>query len=273
MIECNLNSYEPIIISIPHSGVNYNKVFLNNILLSKNEMQYSEDSYVDELFYNSIKSNISYVKALFPRSYVDVNRHPFELDPLMFETNIPNFLQSKSNKVQNGIGVIPRISAYGNEIYDNPLKRTDIISRLLNNYFPYHKALKKIIKNIKNKFNNILLLDCHSMPSISMVEEDIDIILGNNFNLSSSLNITNIVKENLESLNYTVKINKPYSGGFITKYYGKPKTGIHVIQLEINRKIYMYENTLMRNKNKMIALSNDLEIIINLLSNYFKKIN
>jgi len=266
VIQSNLNCSLPIIISIPHSGTNYNKNFLKNILLSKNELQYSEDSYVDELLIIPIKNDISYVKALFPRSYVDVNRHPLELDPLIISTDIPNFTKSRSTKVQNGIGVIHRVSAYGNEIYDNPLIRKDIVNRLLNNYFPYHKTLKNLIKNIKNKYNNILILDFHSMPSKSIISKDIDIALGNNYNLSSSEYITGKAKEYLKLLNYSIEENHPYSGGYITKNYGKPESGINVLQIEINRSIYMDENTLLRNKNKMKLLSNNLDSLIKFLN-------
>ena len=266
MIESNLNCSLPIIISIPHSGTNYDKVFLKNILLSKDELQYSEDSYVDELLITPIKNDISYVKALFPRSYVDVNRHPFELDPLIISTDIPNFIKSTSAKVQNGIGVIPRVSVYGNEIYNNLLTRKNIVNRLLNNYFPYHKTLKNIIKNIKNKYTNILILDFHSMPSKSIINKDIDIVLGNNYNSSSSEYITDKVKEYFKLLNYSIEVNYPYSGGYITENYGKPESGINVLQIEINRSIYMDENTLLRNKDKMKLLSNNLDSLVRYLN-------
>ena len=117
MIESNFNSLYPIIISIPHSGNEYSKNFLNSTQLNKNELKYSEDSYVDLLLRKAIKEKFSYVKANFPRSYVDVNRHPFEIDPLMISKKIPNFLYSRTNKTISGIGVIPRVSIYGNDIY------------------------------------------------------------------------------------------------------------------------------------------------------------
>jgi N-formylglutamate amidohydrolase len=139
---------------------------------------------------------------------------------------------------------------------------------LLNNYFPYHKILKKLIKNIKNKYSNILILDFHSMPSKSIInkDKDIDIVLGNNYNLSSSEYITDKVKEYFKLLNYSIEINYPYSGVYITENYGKPESGINVLQIEINRSIYMDENTLLRNKNKMKLLSNNLDSLIKFLN-------
>ena len=110
MIESSLNNLNPVIISIPHSGTKYSKNFINSTQLTKKELQLSEDSYVDILLSNILKNNFSFIKADFPRSFVDVNRHPFEIDPLMISSKIPSFNNSKTNKTISGIGVIPRVS-------------------------------------------------------------------------------------------------------------------------------------------------------------------
>ena len=149
MIEVYLNNSLPIIISMPHSGRIYSKNFLKNILLNKKELQYSEDNYVDKVLSKSLSNNISYVKANFPRSFIDVNRSPLEIDPLMLSSDIPVFDAFNSSKVKNGIGVIHRVSYFGNEIYGSLLTRKEVINRLLSNYFPYHNALKSIIKKVK----------------------------------------------------------------------------------------------------------------------------
>ncbi|MBH88046.1 MAG: N-formylglutamate amidohydrolase [Pelagibacterales bacterium] len=272
MIESNLNSLYPIIISIPHSGNEYSENFLSSTQLNKNELEYSEDSYVDLLLIKIIKSNFSYVKANFPRSYVDVNRHPFEIDPLMVSRRIPNFINSYTSKTQSGIGVIPRVSVYGNDIYNHLLTRKEIIRRLLYYYFPYHKKLKYLIKYLKNKFKTILILDFHSMPSIS-TEKNIDIVLGNNNNLSCDNKIISLIKHHFSLYDYSIIENNPYSGGFITKSLGQPDTGIHVVQIEISRSLYMNEQSLEKNISKMNLLSNNLNIIINNINTDIKNIN
>ncbi len=265
MIETNINSSFPIIILIPHSGSNYSKDFLKNILLTKKELEFSEDNYVDLILNETLKNNIPFVKAIFPRSYVDVNRNPLEIDPLMVSSNIPTFLASKSVKLKSGIGVIPRVSYYGNEIYGRLLTRKEIINRLLNNYFPYHKALKILIKKAKNKYKNILVLDFHSMPSKS-IDNNVDIILGNNFDLSANKLFSSKIIKCFQLYNYTVKENNPYSGGYITKNYGRPKAGINVLQIEINRSLYMNEDTLEIMKSHTNILSNNLNLIIKYLN-------
>ena len=271
MIDLNVNKLLPIIISIPHSGSTYSKNFLKNILLKKKELQYSEDNHVDKILGKTL-NNISYVMANFPRSFIDVNRSPLELDPLMISSDIPVFDTSNFSKVQNGIGVIHRVSYYGNEIYDHLLTRKEVITRLLSNYFPYHNTLKSMIKTVKKRHDNILVLDFHSMPS-KFLNNNVDIILGNNFDLSSNNIFTSKLINHLDYFNYSSCINDPYSGGYITKNYGKPMEGVNVLQIEINRSLYMNEDTLEIKVNKFNDLSNNINYIIKSLVQEINKYN
>ena len=241
----------PIIISLPHSGDNYYSEFIKSSLLDKDELCRAEDSFVDEIWDFSINEGYCYIKSTIPRIYVDLNRHPLELDPYLCSSDIPKFEQSKSLKVLSGIGVIPKVSNYGNDIYAEPLSRAEIRKRLISYYFPYHRALKYMIKRLKNKFKDVLVIDCHSMPSSDVPKKStfVDINLGNNYGLSISENIFNLIRGNFEKLGFIVEENVPYSGGFITQFYGNPSDGIHVLQLEINRSIFMDEKLLKKNRN------------------------
>ena len=241
----------PIIISLPHSGDNYYSEFIKSSLLDKDELRRAEDSFVDEIWDFSINEGYCYIKSTIPRIYVDLNRHPLELDPYLCSSDIPKFEQSKSLKVLSGIGVIPKVSNYGNDIYAEPLSRAEIRKRLISYYFPYHRALKYMIKRLKNKFKDVLVIDCHSMPSSDVPKKStfVDINLGNNYGLSISENIFNLIRSNFEKLGFIVEENIPYSGGFITQFYGNPSNGIHVLQLEINRSIFMDEKLLKKNRN------------------------
>ena len=241
----------PIIISLPHSGDNYYSEFIKSSLLDKDELCRAEDSFVDEIWDFSINEGYCYIKSTIPRIYVDLNRHPLELDPYLCSSDIPKFEQSKSLKVLSGIGVIPKVSNYGNDIYAEPLSRAEIRKRLISYYFPYHRALKYMIKRLKNKFKDVLVIDCHSMPSSDVPKKStfVDINLGNNYGLSISENIFNLIRGNFEKLGFIVEENIPYSGGFITQFYGNPSDGIHVLQLEINRSIFMDEKLLKKNRN------------------------
>ena len=118
-----------------------------------------------------------------------------------------------------------------------------------------------LIKKAKYNYKNILVLDFHSMPSRS-IDNNIDIVLGNNYNLSSNKIFSSKIIEYFNMYQYSLSINNPYSGGYITKNYGNPIDGVNILQIEINRSLYMNEKTLKLLDNKMHLLSNNLYLII-----------
>ena len=248
-----------------HSGRNYSdfvKYFSN---LSVNDMRKSEDTYIDLLFDNKML-NINYLTANFPRIYVDLNRSPLELDASMWSGKFNASIFNKSQKVNSGIGVIPKVCFNGKKIYNDLLLFKEARRRLLNYYFPYHKKIRMLIDYIKKNHNKVIILDCHSMSS-EIVSESTDIVLSNDRNKSANPIITNILQKLFEAHGYKVSINNPFEGGFITKYYGKPIDHVHVIQIEINKKLYLVEenfNIDMKNFNKLKNCFSDIINYINL---------
>ncbi len=82
------------------------------------------------------------------------------------------------------------------------------------------------------------------MPSIAGNRDErprADIVLGDRYGTSCVAGVTDVVETALRDLGYSVSRNKPYAGGFITEHYGNPPAGLHAIQLEINRALYMDE--------------------------------
>jgi N-formylglutamate deformylase len=248
-----------------HSGRNYSdfiKYFSN---LSINDMRKSEDSYIDLLFDNKLL-NINSLTANFPRIFVDLNRSPLELDLSMWSGKFNASIFNKSQKVNSGIGVIPKVCFSGKKIYNDLLHFKEARRRLLNYYFPYHRKIRMLIDYIKKNHNKVIILDCHSMSS-EIVSESTDIVLSNNIYKSANPKITNILQTIFESYGYRVSINNPFEGGFITKYYGRPLNYVNVIQIEINKKLYLFEENFeidMKNFNKLKNCFSDIINYINL---------
>ena len=259
-----------LFLNIPHSGRNYLNLFKNHSNLSMTELRKSEDAYIDLLLDNNfLKYNL--LKANFPRIFLDLNRSPLELDFSMWKGKFNKNFFNRSLKVQSGIGVIPKVCFSGKNIYKNLFLFKEARKRLLNYYFPYHKKIKKIIEEIKLMHDKALVLDCHSMSS-EIVDTNIDIVLSNNLGKSADLIITDKLKFFFNLYGYKVKINTPFTGGFITKYYGKPMNNIHVIQIEINKKVYFSEKNFTvknRNFNKLKNCFSDIINYINLNSKEF----
>ena len=247
-----------------HSGRNYSdfsKYFSN---LSINDMRKSEDTYIDLLFDNK-QLNINFLTANFPRIFVDLNRSPLELDPSMWSGKFNASIFNKSQKVNSGIGVIPKVCFSGKKVYNNLLLFKEARRRLLNYYFPYHRKIRMLIDYIKKHHNKVIILDCHSMSS-EIVSESTDIVLSNNRNKSANPIITNILQKIFESYGYKVSINNPFEGGFITKYYGRPVNHVNVIQIEINKKLYLFEENFNIDKKNFNKLKNCFSDIINYIN-------
>jgi N-formylglutamate amidohydrolase len=234
----------PIIFNSPHSGSVYPYDFLNASRIDLPTLRRSEDSFMDELITDLSGRGFPTVRVNFPRSYVDVNREPYELDPRMFSGRLPSFANTRSMRVAGGLGTIPRVVGDGQEIYRERLSVDDALSRIEAFYKPYHRALRRLINKVHQAFGTVVVVDCHSMPSIGVSRDEPrrpDVVIGDRYGTSCAPLLPDTVDNTMSRLGYSVGRNKPYAGGFITEHYGNPAAGLHAIQLELNRAIYMDE--------------------------------
>ncbi|MCK5041065.1 MAG: N-formylglutamate amidohydrolase [Sphingomonadales bacterium] len=268
----------PFVFASPHSGRYYSKRFTELSNLSELTLRGSEDAYVDELFGSVTSFGSPFLVANYPRSYVDLNREPMELDPKMFSDLLPSSSNTKSDRVAVGLGTIPRVVSFDQDIYAKKLKYFEEKSRLDDIYTPYHKQLQALLLNAKAKYGWATLIDCHSMPSLKLQPDtsiskklfgappshgfDCDIILGDRYSGSCSIHLTNILERLFRDLGYSVARNDPYAGGYCTSFYGRPKIGIHAIQIEVNRKLYLNESTVTKRASATKKLSNDISSIM-----------
>jgi N-formylglutamate amidohydrolase len=234
----------PIIFNSPHSGSIYPREFLAASRIDIAALRRSEDSFMDELIGHLTDRGFPVVSVNFPRSYVDVNREPYELDPRMFTGRLPSFANTRSMRVAGGLGTIPRVVGDGQEIYRERLDVDEALNRIEMLYKPYHRALRRLINKAHNAFGTAIVIDCHSMPSVGVSREEParpDVVIGDRYGTSCTAILRDRVEETLGTLGYSIGRNKPYAGGFITEHYGNPASGLHAIQIELNRAIYMDE--------------------------------
>ncbi len=258
----------PFVFNSPHSGRQYPEAFIASSRLDANSLRKSEDCFVDELFSCVVPIGAPLLKAEFPRAWLDVNREPWELDPAMFSGTLPTTINSGSARVKGGLGTIARIVSETEEIYSGLIPAEEAIWRIENHYKPYHAVLRKQLANLIVDFGHAVLIDCHSMPSSSHVANPLrrepvraDFVLGDRFGTSCAPLVTQAAAQFLRDLGYQVTINKPYAGGFITEHYGRPENGLHALQIEINRALYMDEQRFTRNSG-FEALATDLKIFV-----------
>jgi N-formylglutamate amidohydrolase len=239
----------PFVYNSPHSGRCYPESFLADSNLDSMAIRRSADHYVDDLFADAPELGAPLLAAHFPRAYLDVNREPFELDPRMFDGPLPPYANIGSMRVAGGLGTIPRIVAENMDIYRRKLSVAEGLSRIEAIYKPYHACLRRLIAATHARFGICVLIDCHSMPgNIRLSGSNVkpDFIIGDRYGTSASAELSRAALSFLSEMGFAAVRNKPYAGGFITEHYGRPVRGLHALQIEINRGLYVDEGTLSK---------------------------
>jgi N-formylglutamate amidohydrolase len=241
-----------LLFNSPHSGRIYPEAFLAASRLDRLALRRSEDMDVDHLFSDVIAAGASFMTVEFPRAYCDVNREPYELDPKMFAERLPPYVNTASLRVASGLGTIPRTVGDGQDIYRGSLPIAEAFDRIECLYKPYHRALSRQLITAHRRYGFALLVDCHSMPSAAVTRSEsyrCDIVIGDRFGTSADPDIPDRIEAYLRNCGYQVARNRPYAGGFITEHHGAPATGIHALQIEVNRALYMDERRMERLPN------------------------
>jgi N-formylglutamate amidohydrolase len=239
----------PLVVASPHSGADYPADFLAASRLDPLALRRSEDSFVDELFAAAPSLGAPLLSARFPRAYLDVNREAWELDPAMFAEPLPGFVNAASPRARMGLGTIARIVASDAEIYAGKLSFAEAQRRVETLYHPYHRVLGRLIAETEAIFGGCLLVDCHSMPSAAAPAggcEPAEIVLGDCYGIACGRSILEAARRFFVERGFSVTINAPYAGGFTTGYYGRPRRHRHALQVEINRALYMDEQSYQR---------------------------
>lgn len=233
-----------VVFASPHSGRDYPWAFLRKTVLDEQAIRSSEDGFVDLLFENAVEYGAPLLAATAPRAFIDLNRSAEELDPAL----IDGVRRTSHNpRVTSGLGVIPRVVANGRAIYAGKLTHDEARARLRDYWRPYHDRLQRLLDDTRVLHGEAILIDCHSMP-----HEAIDsigtagtphpeIVLGDRFGAAASQQIVDRVEAAFASAGLRVARNSPFAGAYTAQHYGRPSRGQHVIQVEIDRALYMNE--------------------------------
>ncbi|MCY4305558.1 MAG: N-formylglutamate amidohydrolase [Aestuariivita sp.] len=249
-----------VVFASPHSGKEYPKSFLAKTMLDHLTIRSSEDAFVDELFDSAPKYGAPLISAVLPRAYIDLNRSHSDLDPAIIE----GVQQNQHNpRVAVGLGVIPRVVANGHPIYTKKISRFEADKRIKKYWYPYHATLQNLLTESQKKFGQVILIDCHSMPHEAIkdinntvksnpvksnpVKSNPDIVLGDRFGRSANGEIVDLIEAAFSQVGFTITRNSPFAGAYTSQEYGHPFQYRHVIQVEIDRSIYMNEERIVKN--------------------------
>ncbi len=232
----------PVLVASPHSGRIYPPAFLAASRLDPHTLRRSEDCFVDELFAGAPACGVPLLAADFPRAYCDVNREPWELDPAMFSDKLPPWCNTRTPRINAGFGTIARLVGSGQPIYAEKLSFAEAEARIRSCWQPYHNALASLIAETRGGFSRCILLDCHSMPTEEPApgaRHDPDFVLGDAHGTSCDPVLSGLAHRFLEGAGYRVRRNDPYAGGYVTRHYGRPRQGVHALQIEVSRSLYL----------------------------------
>ena len=236
-----------LIFASPHSGRIYPASLLAASRLEAAALRRSEDAYVDQLIACAPGHGVSLLTARLARAWIDVNREPWELDPAMFEGDLPAYAKGGSSRVAAGLGVIARIVGEGQDIYSRKLTFAEAVSRVEAVHRPYHQALAQLVRDTVQTHGLAVLIDWHSMPAAATAQGGDggrDIVLGDRFGSAAAPAISRRVEAELKALGYGVARNAPYAGGYTTAHYGRPAAKVHALQIEVSRGLYLDEATM-----------------------------
>lgn len=236
----------PLVFASPHSGGLYPPEMMAAVRLPEEALRRSEDAFVDRLIAGAPARGVATIRARLARAYVDLNRDPWELDPAMFDGDLPEYAQGRTARVAAGLGAIARI-ADGRPIYARKLTFAEAKARVERSHRPYHDALDRLLAQARAAHGLAVLIDWHSMPALAAQGARgrhggaCDVVLGDRFGAACAPELTRVVEEAFEAMGYRVARNAPYAGGYTTEHYGRPARRTHALQIEINRALYMDE--------------------------------
>lgn len=237
----------PWLLNSPHSGDDFPEEFLARSQLSRQTLRRASDLFMDQLILPMRAYGASVMHAHLPRSFLDLNREPLELDPRLISGILPNEANTRSLRVAGGLGTVPRVIGDQVEIYAGKLTLAEALIRIEQHYVPYHLRLRDQLDILQARHGQVVLIDCHSMPSSNgpnPYRSMPDIVLGDRFGTSCMPDLTAAFESLAHAEGLIVERNQPYAGGYITEAYGRPIQGRHALQIEINRALYMDEATL-----------------------------
>ena len=233
----------PLVFASPHSGDVYPDDLGAREDLPELSLRSAEDALVDRLAAPQPDLGIPLIAARLGRAYVDLNRDPEELDPAVVEG-----ADAASARVAAGFGVIPRLTGDGQVIRHHALTRDDALARLAAAHRPYHETLERLIHRARDRFGFAVLVDWHSMPSRAVGRSagvrSPDVVLGDRHGSSCSAEVTRLLRAQFERAGWRVALNRPYAGGWSTQLWGRPDEGLHAVQVELNRALYLNEDAL-----------------------------
>ena len=226
----------PVILSVPHAGRAYSAALMASARVPLDILRQLEDRYIDEvarLAHGGITTFIQHA----PRALIDLNRSEQDRDPLVDDGADPLMLRPTSPKIRGGLGLVPRRVGDSGNLWRRRFTAAEIKQRIDRVHRPYHQALGQALNDAHGRYGTAVLLDLHSMPPLAQGHPRI--VLGDRFGSSASARFLCRMEAVISGSGLTYSRNSPYAGGHILASHGRPAEGVHAVQLEVDRSLYL----------------------------------
>lgn len=232
----------PVLVEVPHAGQLVPEDVRPQLCAPEDAMRRDADMYVDRLYAHAPTFGAGLLVANVSRYVVDLNRAREDVDAATVSDHpAPGGAQPR--------GVVWRATTDGRPILTGPLSYRALLSRLEHYYVPYHDALRRALETLRERFGFAILVCGHSMPSVGrLLHTDTgtvraDVVPGTRGRTSADARVIDLVDAHFRAAGLSVQHDEPYKGGFSTVHYGRPRAGWHAIQIELNRALYVNEET------------------------------
>ncbi len=232
---------QPLLVSVPHAGRDYPPGFALLSRLPVARLKPLEDRFADLLVENAVSAGHAALVARMPRAWIDLNRDEREFDPGLVSTN-GKIVPLASAKVRGGLGIVPRRVMRGGDIWRGELSADAFEERLVHVHRPWHATIGAQLEALLGQFGIAILIDLHSMPPIPTTQgapASPQIVIGDLFGRSARGQFSRLALAIAERHGFRVALNAPYAGGHILERHGRPGRGIHALQIEIDRSLYL----------------------------------
>ncbi|MCM2472383.1 N-formylglutamate amidohydrolase [Rhizobium sp. CG5] len=236
----------PMVFDSPHSGLTIPDFDRS---ISDDLIRLASDTYVDDLFDFAPSIGAPLLVAEFPRSFLDLNRSLMDVDLEMVEGDWPHPVRDNAS-ARRGMGLTWRYAWGDTPMHDRKLTVKELEDRIDTYWRPYHSTLVRLLDETHRAFGKVYHVNCHSMPAVGhALSPDPagtlrkDVVVGDYDGQASEPDFVNLVAETLSGFGYSVSLNVPFRGAELVSAYSAPAKGRHSIQIELNRKLYMDEQT------------------------------
>jgi N-formylglutamate amidohydrolase len=233
----------PVLLSVPHAGRDYPQQLLDKLRVNPSELIRLEDRYADRLVQHAISQGITAIIASKPRAWIDLNRNEQDIDTAMVKDWPHDARAVPSAKSRGGLGLIPRRLPGCGELWKCRHLFSEVETRINDTYRPFHAAINRILEDMHRQFGVAILLDIHSMPPLHSHQgwNRAEFVVGDRFGQSAGSRYAQSIISVLAARDFKVALNHPYPGDQLLKRHGRPENGIHAIQIEIDRSLYLDE--------------------------------